>query len=152
MKYYTGLFALTQYADISEESIGLCGQLFKYLPEKDKFIADTDDTILGDYCVFDTYIVTTEEEIKCASHKRAYLDMLIKHDFNTLRSLYDEAICNLKVLHEIFIACSTFELYQDPEILNFLNEEFGSHFRSYLLSMSRDDLLTKSYDIVRSKL
>lgn len=141
MKYYTGMFAITQYADLDENSVGLGSRIDEYFDKRDEYLQDSENSVLGDYGIFTTTLIPTGDEITCASHKRAYLDMLIAHDFTNLKDLYDVAIKNFEVIHDIFKVCSSYKLLNDMPLLKFLNSEFGSNFRSYLLSIGDDEAL-----------
>lgn len=142
MKYYTGLLALSQYADSTEDSAGLGSRSGEFLSHKEDFIADTDDSVLGTRGVFETLTIPTNELIMCASHTRAYCDMLIQHKFETLEGLHEEALRTYSSVYKIMEMARLARLYDDKEILTFLNSEYGSYFRSYLMKYGEDRLLT----------
>ena len=146
MEYYTGLFALSQYADESELSRGLGDRVDEYYPDRDKYLENSDNSVLGTYGIFETDIIPYGGIIKCASHARAYLDYVVKKDWNTLSDLYDVAINDMKVLHNIYEACTHYKLFDEDTIL-FFNKEFDSHFRSYLYAI--DDI--KSLSVIRER-
>lgn len=143
MKYYTGLLALSQYADSSEDSVGLGSQSYEFLSHKDDFIADTDESVLGTRGVMETITIPSNEVIMCANHTRAYCDMLIQHKFETLKGLYEEALRTYSSFYKVFKMARSAGLYDDKEILQFMNKEYGSYFRSFLMKYGEDDLLSQ---------
>lgn len=141
MKYYTGLLALSQYADSTEDSVGLGSRSSEFLSHKEDFIADTDDSVLGTRGIMETLTIPTNESIICANHTRAYCDMLIQHKFETLEGLYDEALRTYSSIYKIMEMSRSARLYDDKEILLFLNSEYGSYFRSFLMKYGEDMLI-----------
>ena len=143
MKYYTGLLALSQYADETEDSAGLGSQAYDFLSHKEDYLADTEGSPLGDKGIIDTFTIPTNENIKCANHTRAYCDMLIQHKFEELEGLYEIALRTYASSYKIFKMARNAGLYEDTEILNFMNHEYGSYFRSFLMKYGEDQLLSK---------
>lgn len=141
MKYYSGLLALSQYACEEDDSTGLGVDADKYLEDPEKFERDTDYALLKDVEVFETIIIPTGELKRCASHVRAYCDLLVEHDFDTLRDIYEVAIRSYNVLNRIFLMARTYGLLKDKDIVGFLNDEFGSYFRGHLVINGNDELL-----------
>lgn len=142
MMYYSGLLALSQYVFEEDNSVGLGSDADKYLEEKDKYIRDTDKSILGLTDVTEGMIIPTGELAFCASHARAYCDMLIEHMFDELEDLYLIAINNYGVLNRIFLILRTNGLFKDAKIVEFLNKEFGSYFRGYLIRYGEENVLS----------
>ncbi|MBQ5476068.1 MAG: hypothetical protein IIT65_15685, partial [Lachnospiraceae bacterium] len=140
MKYYSGMFALTQYANPDEHSRGIGDRVDEFYEKRDEYLKESDESKLGTYGIFETDIVPYGGTIMCASHERVYLDFIVSKDFDTLKDLYDYAYNDLNVLHNIFNACSYFNLYSKG-VVKFLNWQFGSNFRSYLMYKGNDDLL-----------
>lgn len=142
MMYYSGLLALSQYVFEEDNSIGLGSDANKYLEEKDKYIRDTDKSKLGTIEVMKGTIIPTGEEAYCASHARAYCDMLVEHMFDELKDLYFIAINSYAVLNRIFFILRTNSLFKDEKIVEFLNNEFGSYFRGYLVRYGEENALS----------
>jgi len=140
VKYYTGLFALTQYVDKNESSVGIADEYDTYYPDKENYLRDSEGTILGDYGIFEVDLLPYGGRVCCANHKRAYLDLLLDNDFDTLTELFDYAIKDFDVIHEVFQICSQKQLYT-KERTQFFNNEFGSNFRSYLLFINEGKVL-----------
>lgn len=147
MQYYTGLFAFTQYADISEGSTGMGSVADRYIREMDKYMAESNNSVLGDIEIKDTTVIPTGDVVKCATHKRAYVDMLLNHQFTELKDLYDIAIRNFDILYQIFKIVTDYGIINDREILRFLNNEFKSYFRSYLMSVKGCDEYLKECNL-----
>ena len=142
MKYYSGLLALSQYAYEEDDSAGLGADASKYLAEADKYERDTEFAKLGSEEVFSTVIVPTGEVKQCASHVRAYCDLLVEHDFESLRDIYHIAIRSYSVLNRVFLMARHHGLLNDKEIVNFLNDEFGSYFRGHLVMLGKEKSLS----------
>ena len=142
MMYYSGLLALSQYVFDEEHSIGLGSDASIYLSEKEKYVRDTEKSKLGELEIAVGTIIPTGEEAYCASHARAYCDMLVEHLFNELKDLYFIAIDNYTVLNKIFFILRTNGLFKDKDIVNFLNNEFGSYFRGYLVRYGEEKALS----------
>lgn len=142
MKYYSGLLALSQYANEDEESIGLGEFASEYLRDVDKYIRDSEEALMGEDGIFLTDIIPTGVEAFCASHARAYCDMLIEHKFEDLAGLYQRAINNYGVISKVFDMLKKYALFKDKDILRFLNSEFGSYFRGYLVTHGADSVLS----------
>lgn len=142
MMYYSGLLALSQYVFEEDNSVGLGSDANKYLEEKDKYIRDTDKSKLGTVEIMEGTIIPTGEEAYCASHARAYCDMLVEHMFDELKDLYFIAINSYAVLHRIFSILRTNNLFKDEKIVEFLNDEFGSYFRGYLVRCGEENALS----------
>lgn len=141
MEYYSGLLALSQYAFDKDESVGLGADASKYLEDEAKYIRDTEKMKLGDIEVIDAIIIPSGEMKLCASHARAYCDMLEEHDFEQLEDLYLIAINNYSVLTRIFLLIRTNGFLKDEAIVKFLNDEFGSYFRGYLVRYGEEKAL-----------
>ena len=141
MKYYSGLLALSQYAYEKDDSAGLGADASKYLAEADRYERDTDFAKLGNEEVFSTVIIPTGEVKQCASHARAYCDLLVEHDFESLRDIYLIAIKSYSVLNRILLMSRKHGLLKDKEIVKFLNDEFGSYFRGHLVMVGEDKAL-----------
>ena len=142
MMYYSGLLALSQYVFEEEHSIGLGSDASMYLNEKEKYIRDTNNSKLGNLEVAVGTIIPTGEEAYCASHARAYCDMLVEHLFDELKDLYFIAIDNYAVLNKILLILRTNSLFNDKDIVEFLNNEFGSYFRGYLVRYGEEKALS----------
>lgn len=141
MVYYSGLLALSQYACENDDSAGIGEDASRYLAEAEKYERDTETAKLGPTEVFSTVIIPTGEVKMCASHARAYCDMLVEHDFEGLKDLYLIAIKSYKVLNRIFLMSRNYGLLRDKEIVKFLNDEFGSYFRGHLVMIGEDKAL-----------
>ena len=135
MIYYTGYFGLTQYTDKSENSVGLGDKFFDYFKDKDKYTAESDDSVLKDYGIKEVVLMPEGGVAVCANHTRVYLDFLINKQFKDLTGLFEYAYKDYNVLHKIFEICSRYGLYT-KEVASFLNNEFGSLFRSYILAIN----------------
>lgn len=142
MKYYSGLLALSQYACEEDDSAGLGADASKYLAEDYRYERDTEFSKLGSEEVFSTVIVPTGEVKQCASHVRAYCDLLVEHDFESLRDIYHIAIRSYNVLNRIFLMARHYGLLNDEEIVSFLNDEFGSYFRGHLVMLGKEKALS----------
>lgn len=141
MEYYSGLLALSQYACENDDSAGLGSDAEYYLKEAEKYVRDTDSSKLGSVEIFSTVLIPTGEVKMCASHARAYCDMLLEHDFEGLKDIYLIAIKSYSVLNRIFLIARNYGLLRDKEIVKFLNDEFGSYFRGHLLTIGEDKVL-----------
>ena len=69
--------------------------------------------------------------------------MLIQHKFEELEGLYEIALRTYASSYKIFKMARNAGLYEDNEILNFMNHEYGSYFRSFLMKYGEDQLLSK---------
>jgi hypothetical protein len=141
MKYYSGLYAFTQYSDCNEDSSGICNRLNEFTGKEDEYLLESDDMPFDDYGIFETVLIGKNEIEMCASHKRAYLDMLHLHKFEDLTGLAETGIRNMHVIHGIFELVSGFKLTKDKEVVRFMDSEFGANYRSYLVANGDDDSL-----------
>ena len=140
MKYYTGLFALTQYADEKENSVGIADQYDTYYPNRDNYLRDSANSPVGDWGIYEIDLLPYGGRVHIANHKRAYLDLLLDNNFEELKDLFEYAIKDFNVIHEVFYVCSQKKLYTKERVI-FLNSEFGSNFRSYLLFINDSKVL-----------
>lgn len=135
MKYYTGLFALTQYADRNEQSKGMCSRTYEFYPKRDEYLRESNTSILKDYGIFKTIVVPFGDEIMCASHKRVLLDMLEQKQLDKFNDVYDEAVDDPAVMRDVLMIAYEVGLYEDKEVLKFLKDYYGSWIRSWLISI-----------------
>lgn len=143
MKYYSGLYAFTQYADADEDSAGICSRLSEFEGKEDEHLLEATEMPFNEYGIYETIAIGSGEVITCASHKRAYIDMLYQHKFDELDGFSEIGIRNMHVIHDIFDLVSGFKLTEDKEIVKFMNKEYGANYRSYLLAKGDDESLQK---------
>ncbi len=149
MRYISGYLAFTQHADENEMSCGVWNfspDIYEHIEE---YMRESDDSVLKDTGIFKTMLntMTSDEVYYCANHARAYCDLLIEHDFKTLKGFYDMNIRDAGTAHKIFETCQRYALFEDRDILIFMVKEFGSNLRSYLLLYGYDKSLREVLDI-----
>lgn len=149
MKYISGYLAFTQHSDDNEMSCGVWNFSPEIYTHVEDYIRESDNSRLKDVGIYETTLLTMEDSdlYYCANHARAYCDMLIEHQFETLKGFYDMNIRDAATAHRIFDICQTYALFEDREILEFMVREFGSNLRSYLLLYGYDKSLKEVLDI-----
>ena len=81
---------------------------------------DTEFAKLDSEEVFSTVIIPSGEIKQCAKYVRAYCDLLVEHDFESLKDIYYIAIRSYSVLDRIFLMAGYYGLLKYKEIINFL--------------------------------
>lgn len=143
MKYITGRYAMSLYADTDDMSTGIWSDdNSKTVPED--HMADTEDYPFGSWGIIEDVSITDRiEGYNVANCQRAYLDMLYDKRFKELEGLYDEAINYHESLHNILFKVFKFKLYEDKEICEFLAKEFDSQFTSFIMTYNLQDIMKK---------
>lgn len=149
MKYISGYMAFTQHADDNEMSCGVWNfdpDIYNHIED---YMRESDDSVFKDKGIHKTMLMSfvDSEVYYCASHARAYCDLLLEHRFDILTGFYEMNMRDAATAHDIFGMCQHYALFEDREILTFMVKEFGSNLRSYLLLYGFDKSLKEVLDI-----
>lgn len=149
MKYISGYLAFTQHADDKEMSCGVWNFSHEIYDHVEDYMRESDESRFKDMGIVKTMLdgFSDSEIYYCANHARAYCDLLLEHDFDTLKGFYDMNIRDAATAHVIFDMCHNYGLFEDREILTFMVKEFSSNLRSYLLLYGYDKSLREVLDI-----